>query len=335
MRIAFAPGRQQHFLEEVQQATGKSAEMLASRIGVHARTFRDWRREKWQMDQVSLDRLCQVANLPHPRGVTVLPEHWSAPKAARLGGLRHGQLYGSPGTPEGRQRGGQNSQKLFRASPDYFRLKGVAVRKEVPLPSLSSELAEFIGIMLGDGGMTSRQATVSFNRLDVAYADYVQEMVKKLFRMTAAKIFDRKDQVVYLVMSGVELVERLETRGLQRGHKVKHQVDIPDWVWRCREYQISCLRGLMDTDGCVYRHCYAVNGKVYTYVKLCLTNYSRPLLNSAKKLFEGLGLFPTLHKDGHRLYLHDTTATRRYFELVGTHNPRYRQRFEQFVGEVA
>ena len=333
MRVAFAPGRQQDFLEDVQRATGADAQMLAGRIGVHARTFRDWRREKWQMDEISLQRLCQVAHLSRPRGITILAEHWSVPKSSRLGGLRRIQLHGSPGTFEGRRRGGQNAQKRFRSDPDYYRSLGVAVRKKIGLPAFSVELAEFIGIMLGDGGMTDYQATISFNRLDSAYGDYVEGLARKLFHIAPRKTFSKEDQVFYLIMSGVELIERLETLGLRRGNKVKHQVDIPDWVWQRREYQIGCLRGLMDTDGCVYRHRYAVNGKTYAYTKLCFTSYSSSLLHSAKKMFESLDLHPTIHAyDGHRLYLHGSKAVKRYFEVVGTHNSRYQERFDVFTG---
>lgn len=194
-------------------------------------------------------------------------------------------------------------------------------------PLLSADLAEFVGIVLGDGGITNRQVTISFNTLDAAYAAYVKQLVSKLFDIQASFSIDRIDHTLSLIASGVALVEILQGLGLKKGNKVEQQVDVPSWVWRRRDFQIACLRGLMDTDGCVFRHAYRVNGKVYTYTKLAFTNYSRPLLLSTKQLFETLGLAPTLHKDGRRLYLHDTKAVHRYFEVVGTHNPRYRQRY--------
>jgi len=48
-------------------------------------------------------------------------------------------------------------------------------RIEVQLPKHSAELAEFIGIMLGDGGIhTPWQATISMNWLsDRKYAEYI------------------------------------------------------------------------------------------------------------------------------------------------------------------
>ncbi len=193
-------------------------------------------------------------------------------------------------------------------------------------------MAEWVGIVLGDGGITRYQVTISFNYpLDAAYAEYVARLGTRLFNLVPGRVIDRPDHTLGLVFSSAELVETLERFGLRRGDKVRHQIDLPAWVWRRREYRIACLRGLMDTDGCVFRHRYRVNGKMYKYTKLCFTSYSRPLLDSAKQLFESLSLFPTIHQyDGHRLYLHDTAAVRRYFELVGTSNPRYQSRFDEY-----
>ena len=335
MRVKLPFGQQRAFLEEIQRLTGATIIDLATHVGMCTRTVRDWRRERWQIDDRSLDRLCQLANLPRPERMTLLPEHWSVPQASRLGGRRHAELYGSPGTPEGRARGGRNAQKRFRSDPEYFRSLGVSTRKPVTRPLLSAELAELVGIMLGDGGMTHAQVKISFNALDVAYAEHVRQLITSLLGVFPAKAIDAHDHVFDLVVSRVEAVEVLESFGLRRGNKMQHEVDVPSWVWKRRDYRVACLRGLMDTDGCVYRHRYTVNGKTYGYCKLCFTSYSRPLLSSAKRLFEGLQLFPTIHAyDGHRLYLHDTQAVKRYFEIVGTHNPRYRDRFERFSRDI-
>lgn len=326
MRVKFEPGQQRVFLERVEQMTKLTQAMLAGHLGVCTRTIRDWRREKWQMDDRSLDRMCELAQLPKPSRVTLLPEHWSTAKASRLGGQRHFELYGSPGTAAGRSLGGSKSQQLFRSNSEYFRSRGVVVRKTICKPSLSADLAEFTGIVLGDGSIRHGQVTISCYELDRGHAEYIRQLITRLFEIEVGMSADSKDHTVSVVASSVELVEFLNILGLQSGNKVKQQVDLPSWIWQKREFQVACLRGLMDTDGCVYRHAYRVNGKVYTYTKLAFTNYSRPLLSSTKQLFENLDLFPTIHKDGRRLYLHNTQAVQKYFTVVGTNNPRYLDR---------
>ena len=75
---------------------------------------------------------------------------------SRLGGLRRVELYGNPGTPEGRSTGGKRTIQLFRSNPELARSLGFAVRKEIRCPARSSELAEFVGILLGDGGVRNK-----------------------------------------------------------------------------------------------------------------------------------------------------------------------------------
>src|SRR3989338_7062463 len=222
MRIQFSPGQQRAFLEEVQRAICANLASLAGRLGVCGRTIRDWRREKWQMDERSLSQLCRLAKLPRPRRITLLSAHWSV-------------------------------QKVFRSNPEYFRQRGVAVRKEIVQPPRSADLAEWIGIVLGDGGMTRYQVTISLNHtLEAKYAEYVARLAARLFGLTSSWVVDRHDDALALIFSSVKLVELLERLGLRRGNKIRHRADIPSWIWEREEYRIACLRGLMDTDGCVY-----------------------------------------------------------------------------------
>ena len=36
------------------------------------------------------------------------------------------------------------------------------------------------------------------------------------------------------------------------GSKFRQTVRVPKWVWKNKEYKIKCLRGLIETDGCIY-----------------------------------------------------------------------------------
>ncbi len=329
MRVQFPKGRQQAFLQTVRQITGVPPEHLAAQIGVCSRTFRDWQREKWNMTEEALQQLCRLANLPVPEEITRLQEHWSVQKAARIGGLRHLALYGPPGTPEGRRRGGQAAQRQFRLRPEWYRARRVAARKSINAPDYSESLAEFIGILLGDGGVASYQVKVSFNRSGEAeYLEFVKHLIERLFSVTASRAYDGEDGAMDLVVSSVELVEWLQRVGVKKGNKIAQQVDVPNWIWQRETYQRSCLRGLMDADGCFYRHRYRVNGRYYSDPKMCFVSYSKPLFESARRLFAVFGFAPTPHRDGRRLYLHDTAAVLRYMTVIGTHNSHHQRRFD-------
>ena len=331
MRVRFPAGQQRAFLEEVQRVTGTKAADLASRIGVCARTVRDWRRERWQMDDRSLDRLCRVAKVSRPSQVTLLPEHWIIPQAAKLGGIRRAALYGPPGTSEGCRRGGLASQAVLRARGILNRGGGWKTRKTILVPPQNEQLAEFIGIMLGDGCIRSQwQASVSFNQHgDRPYAVFIQQLIKQLFGLDAACLI--RPSSADLVISSTTLVSFLQEQGFPAGSKCETLKEVPWWIRGVLNFRITCLRGLMDTDGCVFRHRYRVNGKEYSYPKLGFAAAIPCLIDFVVESFQQLGLPAYVHQQGQRVFVYSRKAVVRYFEVVGTHNPRYRQRFEEYA----
>lgn len=67
-----------------------------------------------------------------------------------------------------------------------LRYQNKSHRKLVRLPPRSVRFAEFIGIMMGDGGINNEwQANITLNSIaDRAYADYVVTLCVELFGIT-------------------------------------------------------------------------------------------------------------------------------------------------------
>ena len=214
---------------------------------------------------------------------------------------------------------------------------GWTTRKTIRIPECSEGLAEFVGIFLGDGGFrNSWQVTVSFNhRADMAYAEFIRELVRRLFDLDAARYIRPRWGSADLVISSTALVEFLESIGLPRGRKSAVIHAVPSWITSVDAYRLACLRGLMDTDGCVYQHRYAVHGKTYAYPKLCFAGSIPSLCRFVEESFHQLGLRPYTHPNGQRIYVTSVDAVHRYFDVVSTHNPRYQERFRQFSGRGA
>ena len=112
-----------------------------------------------------------------------MAEQLSYSQRGRLGALRRYELYGNPGTLEGRSKGGRTTALLFQKNPSRARGIGFISAKDITYPPHSTELAEFIGIMLGDGGMRSPyQCAVTYNRkTDCEHAQFIVNLVGKLF----------------------------------------------------------------------------------------------------------------------------------------------------------
>jgi hypothetical protein len=246
----------------------------------------------------------------------------SQSEKAKIGGLARVALYGNPGTIEGRSKGGSRTVRLFQDNPRLARKCGFIIRKKINYPKKSSQLAEFVGIILGDGCLPgNHQLTITFNRItDYGYSKYVCALIKRLFSVNFY-IRDRKDSNgADIVVSSSNLVDFLLKQGLIFGNKVKNQVDIPKWIKEKMEYRLACLRGLMDTDGGLYLHKYTSNGKIYNYFKLCFTNCSKPLLNFVFTSLKRLNY--KAYKKANCVVIYAIDEVRRYFEEIGSHNQK-------------
>jgi hypothetical protein len=249
-------------------------------------------------------------------------------RAGRLGALARYKIYGNPGTPEGRQKAGKLLVEWIRNNPEEAKRRGVAVAKEIKHPPLSPLLAEFVGTLLGDGGIRNGlQVVISFNRAtELPYAQWVQRAVKRLFGLDSFQSFHKDNLGGDVVVSSVNLVKCLGgIAGLRPGDKLRNGLDVPTWIWERCSYQIACLRGLMDTDGSSYLHRYQVNGKWYGYPKLAFCSLSEPLRRSASRLFSNLGFHPRLAASSYQVFIDRQEEFRRFFRIVGT---RHKHRLE-------
>ncbi len=147
----------------------------------------------------------------------------------------------------------------------------------------SEDLAEFIGIMLGDGHFHRRGVKIAFDKRTVGYINYVNELFKKLTNAPLTLLVLTRNNAAYLYFYSSKFAEELTTFGLVQGDKIKNNVGIPSWIKENPEYVRRCIRGLIDTDGCVYI-CKRDRQK---YVKF--TNFNRRLLLEFKELALQLG----------------------------------------------
>ncbi len=246
-------------------------------------------------------------------------------RAGRLGALARYQIYGNPGTPEGRRKAGQLLVNWIRNNPELARLQGVATAKPIKLPAHSPLLAEFVGILIGDGGIRNGlQVTISFDQSkDQEFVSWLQRTVRRLFRLNGFLSLNKENLGGDLVISSVMLVRHLEKiAGLRPGNKLQNGLDIPKWIWERRSYQMACLRGLMDTDGGPFIHRYQVSGKWYAYPKLAFCSMSEQLRHSVFQLFSALGFHPR-HARNFQVFIDRADESRRFYRTVGSRHQRH------------
>lgn len=325
-RLRFRRGVLRKFMREVAVNSQLSTEALGQVAGVSGRTVRKWIEEKYLPDEVSLKKLSSLTNIQLPPH-TKLNNFWYVRKGASLGGkttfLRHGPL----GDVESRRKGGLASWQKRKADPALLE----KYTKQFTVPPFSSELAEFVGIMLGDGGMTKYQVTITLHKsLDKDFITYVKKLCKTLFGV-APKVYDHTNpinkNVQTICFSGVNIVSFLVSIGLVIGNKVRQQARVPEWILGDNDYKMACLRGLVDTDGCIFTHKYRVGGKEYAYKKIAFTNRSLPLLQFVHGTCLSLGMRPFMMSDVD-VRLTSKRDVSRYMQIVGTNNPKHLKRFQ-------
>jgi intein/homing endonuclease len=194
-------------------------------------------------------------------------------------------------------------------------------------PEISTSLAECVGILIGDGGISNYQVTVSLNHItDKSYSRFVVALFTGLFG-ESPQVYHRTQESVYsITYSRVQLVRYLSSLGLPIGNKIKQKIDIPIWVKNDSNLTIACLRGLVDTDGCVFTHRYKVKGREYSYKKLSFTSASPLLLSSVYTVLTSLDFHPRKGVN-HDIWLERKDDVRRYFAVIGSHNPKHLRRY--------
>ena len=210
-------------------------------------------------------------------------------------------------------------------------------RKKVNIPGPSVELAEFVGIMLGDGGINNPwQANISMNAVaDAFYSKYVEGLIIRLFGVKPA-IRKRKERDTLIIsLASTTIVDYLVSIGLPRGNKLRAGLKIPNWILNNPTYSNACVRGLMDTDGCLYIHRHKVGGMKYRNLGLCFSSYSPILIEQMAKLFEESSIMPHINGTGRSIYLYRVSAVERYLSTFGTSNERLKSLYRKWKGAGA
>jgi intein/homing endonuclease len=207
-----------------------------------------------------------------------------------------------------------------------------AVQKEIRIPEYSHTLAEMTGIILGDGGVTERQLKITLNSLDDSeYFYFVMPMLTELFGVHPSIRKHKNSLAVDIVISRTKLIDFLEKIGIPAGNKTLRQATIPKWILENSEFGIACVRGLMDTDGCIYNECHTIKDKKYCYPRISFVNKSQPLLQGFSKILKDLGYTAKIRGE-RAVVLEKRKDVIRYFNEIGTHNPKHLDRFAKFVG---
>lgn len=166
---------------------------------------------------------------------------------------------------------------------------------------------------------------------------YYEEHVRKLFKETykaEVKLRDWSDVFGFQLCSSDLVKFKHEKLGLPLGPK--GEIRIPEKIARNKKFATACLRGIFDTDGNIYFE--MKYGRPYPRIHIYTT--SKTLADQLEKIVKKLGFTSFTRwttqvnknwKPLHRICIRGYKNFKLWYEIVGTSNPKNREKFEQFL----
>ena len=195
------------------------------------------------------------------------------------------------------------------------------------LPKLDKKLSEFIGILLGDGHMSKKGhgIIITGGKADSSYITiYIPKLMKELFgKEPKTYILNDKATIIQSLIYSKALTEFFSKEyNIPIGKK--KNTSIPLVLTQNDYLLIPCLRGLIDTDGGIYKH----NNKSS---QICFYNSCVSLLYSVKNSFHKLGFKPYFYWNKKRergVISISGDDVDKYFEKIGFSNPKNEIKFK-------
>ena len=323
IRIKFnKKGDQKNFILKAQTSLGLTGFKLSQKLAFSQRTLSDWKREKFTLSYATAQKISKISGVALANDYKLVSFDEHLKKIGKAGGEKRMALYGRVTLDEEyrekKWREWWNNTGQYKTPAEGFNSL-----EKIRKPKKSISLAEFAGIMLGDGGISDYQISVCLSNKEVVYISYVSDLINKLFSVES-KIYKLKHaEAVNIIVSRKELVDFCQSIGLVKGDKIRQQIDIPNWIKENKSYQRECIRGLIDTDGCFYTNSYISHGKKYSYFKIAFVSASIPLIKSVAEVLRNMGIKARISKNYRDVRIEESVYVKKYIEEIGSHNQKH------------
>lgn len=217
--------------------------------------------------------------------------------------------------------------------------------KQCILPTeMSKELAEEIGIHVGDGNLCfcsgntykSYAYSISSNSNEYDYQNnHIKPLIKRLYGLDANIWKSKNRNEIKLQYKSKILYYYKLSIGLPTGKK--NNITVPKVILES-EFVTDFLRGLFDTDGHLQLHCRNMNKVPYPRLDIC--SKSKELMEQVTKELDKLGFKANLihshqphYKTGvmchqYRVFMYGRKNLEKWIELIGFSNPKNNRKIE-------
>ena len=201
--------------------------------------------------------------------------------------------------------------------------------------NLNLEICELVGAFIGDGYLSAfgkSQVVVGFAGNAVLDKDYLQNhlfnLIKRNFPFTNPRVRIRNDEnTIMLRVYSKDFFSFFLQLGFKPGKKSR-TVTIPSLILENEQYLGATIRGIFDTDGCLFFD----KRKIYKkpYPRIVLQMASIPLIEQLEKYLSiDFSLFvDKSNRDGKRnsLEIYGYPQLERFLKQIGFSNQRHKSK---------
>ena len=326
-------GVQKEYILLARQNLLLTGQEFAKKLGVSVRTVTSWSNEKLHMSEDAAKVISKLIKIPIPEPYSIIKWSDHLKNISKKGGKNSFQKHGNIG---GDMLHRKNKWKEWwnKIGQHKSPAKGYQTLIKIMKPRKSKKLAEFIGIMLGDGGVNRYHTSVTLSNTEKQYILYVSHLIKNLFGLKPKIYKHSHAEAVRIVVNRKELVGFCQSIGLVLGNKIEQQIDIPDWIKENKIYQRECIRGLVDTDGCFYTNSYISHGKKYSYFKIAFVSASKPLILSFCKSLTNMGIKARISKNYRDVRIEEEMYVQKYIKEISSHNQKHLNKIQSWMSRI-
>lgn len=298
---------------------------FAKLINIHPRTLGEYREGRYRLNAARAKQIEIVSGVAAPKGLPSFDKKQHLASISRKGGKGLIAKYSRVPVSETVRK---------QAWVDWWKRKGRHEKRfkhTMKTPEHSARLAELAGIILGDGGISPYQITITLSKEEQAYAKYVQTLSKDLFGIPVSLHNRASHGACDVRISSRECVLFfMKECGFSIGSKIKSDARIPEWIMANQEYRKACLRGALDTDGCIFLETHSsYKDRKYSYARLNITIYIPGLVEQLYDILSSLDLHPRIRRGGKAVQLENLNEICKYMEVVGSSNPQRHRQFKR------
>ncbi|MBS3147551.1 hypothetical protein J4219_01560 [Candidatus Woesearchaeota archaeon] len=213
--------------------------------------------------------------------------------------------------------------KKLNVSPIKFNTVNITNKlKKVQFPEQSEQLAEFLGIMAGDGhlGRPAYEISIALDKnSDKDYVYHVSALLEDIFK-TKPSIY-HQNNITRVKIYSKELFNFLHlSLGMISGNKM-NKLRIPSFILSNRLFLAAFLRGVFDTDGSFHRH-------RPTDAAAEITSADARFLQEVTAALLFLGIRAT--SSGRNVYIYSKEHIHRFFMKIRPSNPKHQAKYAYY-----